>query len=137
LNPHGTRVLQKLIEVLSNDELISLFTKLFSPNILNFIKDINGNHIIQKFIFTVQSPKNQFLYDRINSQIIEIGTHKHGCCVLQKCIEGGIPSQRVKITYKLGLIDKKNNKKYTNFGCRSIWKLCCAICYNDERFFRE
>ena len=90
-------MLQKLIEVLSNDELISLFTKLFTPNILNFIKDINGNHIIQKFIFTVKYPKNQFLYDAINSQIIEIGTHKHGCCVLQKCIEGGTPLQRVTI----------------------------------------
>jgi hypothetical protein len=88
-------VLQKLIEVLTNDEVLSLFSNIFSHHILNFIKDINGNHIIQKFVFTVKSPKNQFLYDIIISKIIEIGTHKHGCCVLQKCIEGGNPSQRV------------------------------------------
>ena len=68
---------------------------MFSPNVLNFIKDINGNHIIQKFVFTIGNPKNQFLYDIIINKLIEIGTHKHGCCVLQKCIEGGSQKQRV------------------------------------------
>ena len=55
----------------------------------------NLNHIIQKFVFTIGAPKNQFIFDLINSKIVEIATHKHGCCVLQKCIEGANKAQRV------------------------------------------
>lgn len=95
LNPHGTRVLQKLIDHLSNPKLLDHYIRYFTPNILNFIKDINGNHIIQKFAFTIGYPRNQFLYDFINDRIVEIATLKHGCCVLQKCIEGANSIQRV------------------------------------------
>jgi len=94
LNPHGTRVLQKLIEALSSETLLELYTKILQPNLLSFIKDVNGNHIIQKLVFTIGAPGNQFIYDTLNSKIVDIATHKHGCCVLQKCIEGASPSQR-------------------------------------------
>jgi hypothetical protein len=94
LNPHGTRVLQKLIELLSSDLLLTLYIKILTPNLLNFVKDINGNHIVQKFVFTVGAPRNQFIFDLINNKIVEIATHKHGCCVLQKCIEGASRNQR-------------------------------------------
>lgn len=28
-------------------------------------------------------------------QCVEIACHKHGCCVMQKCIDGATPSQKL------------------------------------------
>jgi len=70
------------------------FIKIFKPSVITLSNDINGNHIIQKFILTVKYPKNQFVYDIINRNILEVGFNKHGCCVLQKCIESGTEEQK-------------------------------------------
>ena len=91
-----------LIELLYNENLLHLYTRILTPYIENFIKDINGNHIIQKFVFFIGSPRNQFLFNLINNKIVEIATHKHGCCVLQKCIEGASATQRVEFKINLG-----------------------------------
>ena len=91
-----------------------------TPNLLNFIKDINGNHIVQKFVFSIGAPKNQFIFDMLNIKIVEIATHKHGCCVLQKCIEGANNSQRVKLNIKIECKYKFNNKIHSGLYIRSI-----------------
>jgi hypothetical protein len=63
------------------------FVSILKPNVLNLIIDLNGNHIIQKFINLMDSNYSKFIYAIINENITEISTHKHGCCVLQKCID--------------------------------------------------
>lgn len=95
-NPHGTRVIQKIIEVIThNKDLINYFIQVFEKNSINLMKDINGNHIIIKYVFTLVAPLNDFIYKQLVDNIIDICTHKHGCCVLQKCIEGANDRQRV------------------------------------------
>lgn len=63
------------------------------------MKDINGNHIIIKFIQIVQN--NQMIYNIILNNILEISTNKHGCCILQKGIDFATPQQRKAIISKL------------------------------------
>ena len=95
-SPHGTRVIQKIIEVIiRNKDLINCFVKVFEPNVINLMKDVNGNHIIIKYVFALTSPLNDFIFNELSENIVEICTHKHGCCVLQKCIEGANEQQRV------------------------------------------
>jgi len=62
---------------------------------LELSKDINGNHILQKLINTVESQKINFIYELTNENILEIATDKHGCCVLQRLIEQGENYQKV------------------------------------------
>lgn len=109
MNPHGTRVVQKLIENLTTEELVNCFIKILKPNVLNLIKDMNGNHIVQKFINQIDENYTKFIYEIINENIIDISTHKHGCCVLQKCIENSKPEAKIfmvenLISYSLTLI---------------------------------
>lgn len=95
-SPHGTRVIQKIIEVIThNHELVIYFIELLEKHSLNLMKDINGNHIIIKYVFNLSSPFNDFIYKQLVLNIVEICTHKHGCCVLQKCIEGANDKQKV------------------------------------------
>lgn len=100
-SPHGTRVIQKIIEVITHcKDLIHYFIQILEKNSINLMKDINGNHIIIKYVFTLSSPLNDFIYKQLVNNIVEICTHKHGCCVLQKCIEGANDKQRVSINIK-------------------------------------
>jgi hypothetical protein len=88
------------VDFLQTDELIELFLKIIENYILELSKDINGNHILQKLINTVDSEKINFIFELINENLLEIATDKHGCCVLQRLIEQGENYQKVLFLVK-------------------------------------
>lgn len=139
-NPHGTRVLQKLIEVLKPGDQQDKFIKAFSHCVITFSNDINGNHIIQKFITTVAYPKNQFLFDIIQKNIILVGLNKHGCCALQKCIEFGTEKQRNDMINS-SIKHSRNflTDKYGNYVLQSIisYQNYIAIRVITESFLKD
>ena len=94
LNTHGTRAVQKLIEMLNSPEEVSLATNALRPGVVTLIKDLNGNHVIQRCLQRLSSEDNQFIYDAAKVHCVEIATHRHGCCVLQRCIDHAIDEQR-------------------------------------------
>lgn len=70
------------------------------PNVVALIKDLNGNHVIQKCLHKLSPEHNQFIYDTVSEFCIEVASHKHGCCVYQRCIDHAIQSQKVKLKKK-------------------------------------
>lgn len=86
INQHGTRALQKIIDRMNNSYQLSILTKRLKPYIIELIKDLNGNHVIQKILNKYTPGDCQFIYDSIIQDILVVATHKHGCCVLQKCL---------------------------------------------------
>ena len=86
-NSHGTRVLQKMIGLLTSPIIKNYFFELVKPIITPLLKDLNGTYIVQKF--ATQNLDDYGL--KINSIIIEnsseLCTHRHGCCVIQKYLE--------------------------------------------------
>lgn len=87
INSYGTRVIQKIINYLRNDILLKTFLKLIKPIVKKIILDINGSHILIKIIDTKNPNATKVIYQEIAENIVPISMHKHGCCVLQKCIE--------------------------------------------------
>ena len=90
INNYGTRPLQKMIENLSMNmtpQDISILLGMTKGNVLELIKDINGNRVIQSII---QNIKNKELlsplYKEMNENINEILKTKSGCCVFSKVI---------------------------------------------------
>jgi hypothetical protein len=86
-NSHGTRVLQKMIGLLSSPIIKNYFYELVKPIVTPLLKDLNGTYIVQKF-----ATQNLTEYGlKINAIIIEnsseLCTHRHGCCVIQKYLE--------------------------------------------------
>lgn len=86
INQHGTRALQKIIDNLTNSYQLDVLIKGLRPYIIELIKDLNGNHVIQKILNKYEPENCQFIYDAIINDIYVVATHKHGCCVLQKCL---------------------------------------------------
>ena len=86
-NSHGTRVLQKMIGLLSSPIIKNYFYELVKPIVTPLLKDLNGTYIVQKF--ATQNLNDYGL--KINAIIIEnsseLCTHRHGCCVIQKYLE--------------------------------------------------
>lgn len=112
INQHGTRALQKIIDSLNNEYQLNLLTKGLKPYIIELIKDLNGNHVIQKILNKFSPTNCQFIYDSILNDLIVVATHKHGCCVLQKCLNHVTDYQLVQFSNVI--LEFKNFYKLIN-----------------------
>ena len=101
-NSHGTRSIQKIIDVVKKPEQIELLSSYLKENVQELAEDINGNHVIQKILQSWSPTHNQFIYDAMMAKCVEIACHKHGCCVMQKCIDGANPQQKLALTLRIG-----------------------------------
>ncbi|OLY80463.1 Pumilio domain-containing protein [Smittium mucronatum] len=111
LNIHGTRAAQKLIDLLSTQVQIDYIIEALRHSVVALIRDLNGNHVIQKCLNKLVSsgspdgtPENsnvQFIYDSVSKNCIEVATHRHGCCVFQRCIDVASPAQLDQLVEKV------------------------------------
>ena len=86
-NNHGTRVIQHLINFLTTKQLLDFFLKSIEPYVIPLLKELNGTHIIQQLL--IKQPNcaqtiNKIIVDNCAS----LASHSHGCCVLQKFLNG-------------------------------------------------
>jgi hypothetical protein len=105
LNPHGSRVIQKLLVRIYNVEnLMNYFDKCLQNSMLEIFLNQSSTHIIIKYISLIKYPNNQIIYKFIVDNIYYIATHKHSCCTLQKCLEEGNNIQRKETLMSLAKI---------------------------------
>lgn len=95
LNQHGTRALQKMIEFVSIPQHVQIIVNALRYQVVDLIQDLNGNHVIQKCLNKLSAEDAQFIFDAVGNHCIEVGTHRHGCCVLQRCIDHASGDQKV------------------------------------------
>lgn len=101
LNMHGTRAVQKTIDFLSTPKQTQAVIQALSRNVVTLIKDLNGNHVIQKCLNRLRADDNQFVYDAVAAKCVEVATHRHGCCVLQRCIDHASRPQRMQLVREI------------------------------------
>lgn len=120
LNMHGTRAVQKMVDFLAQPrqpKQIRTLILALSMNVVALIKDLNGNHVslvslsrgcqsdclqvIQKCLNKLIPEDNQFIYNAIAANLIEVATHRHGCCVLQRSIDHASPAQRMQLVTEI------------------------------------
>jgi hypothetical protein len=101
LNMHGTRAVQKTIDFLSTTRQIHSIIVALSMSVVTLIKDLNGNHVIQKCLNRLGAEDNQFIYNAVAAHCVEVATHRHGCCVLQRCIDHASETQRTQLVTEI------------------------------------
>ncbi|KKY38053.1 putative rna-binding protein [Diaporthe ampelina] len=101
LNQHGTRALQKMIEHLSNNDQVSLITAALRDRVVELIQDLNGNHVIQKCLTKLSALDAHFIFEAVGTSCVEVGTHRHGCCVLQRCIDHASGDQKLLLIQRI------------------------------------
>ena len=97
LNQHGTRALQKMVEYVSTPEQIEIIVLALKDRVVELVQDLNGNHVIQKCLNKLGPENSQFIFDAVGRHCVIVGTHRHGCCVLQRCIDHAKGSQRSRL----------------------------------------
>eukprot|EP01114_Cavostelium_apophysatum_P013857 TRINITY_DN3450_c0_g1_i1.p1 TRINITY_DN3450_c0_g1~~TRINITY_DN3450_c0_g1_i1.p1 ORF type:complete len:802 (+),score=223.99 TRINITY_DN3450_c0_g1_i1:279-2684(+) len=104
-NMHGTRAVQKMIECLSSSpQVIELIKRSLSAHVVELIQDLNGNHVIQRCLHRLSAEdNNQFIYNAVTSgnNCVQVATHRHGCCVLQRCIDNASEKQKVQLIQEI------------------------------------
>ena len=101
LNQHGTRALQKMIEYVNTDEQVETIVQSLSPRVVELVQDLNGNHVVQKCLNRLGAERCQFIYDAVGNNCVIVGTHRHGCCVLQRCIDHAAGYQRAQLIARI------------------------------------
>ncbi|KAI5078477.1 hypothetical protein GOP47_0006148 [Adiantum capillus-veneris] len=101
LNMHGTRAVQKLIETLKSHQHVAIVTASLRSGVVTLIKDLNGNHVIQCCLQHLSNEDNQFIFEAAAHNCVEIATHRHGCCVLQRCIDHSTGVARQNLIWEI------------------------------------
>ena len=97
LTPHGTFSIQKLIETIATREEMEIVQKSLARDVARLVKDVHGNHVIQKVLQRFEHNDKQFIYDSMSGDCLSVATNKQGCCVLQRCLEFASSEQRLQL----------------------------------------
>jgi pumilio RNA-binding family len=124
VNQYGTRVLQKLVETMYKDsqhkKLAFILLKEMEGSLLYLFKNQNAIYLIPKIIKLVPH-SNDFVYDCLAKNIVQIAADKNGCCGLQKCLEVANPLQyNTIITLILGNLLLFMTDQYANYVLQFI-----------------
>lgn len=65
----------------------ALLVKELEKDVLNLVKDQNGNHVIQKAIERVPAEHIQFIIDAFRGNVASLSVHSYGCRVVQRLLE--------------------------------------------------
>ncbi|KAF9309386.1 hypothetical protein BG003_009811 [Podila horticola] len=135
---HGTRAVQNMIEFLSTPQQIAIVVVALNPSVVTLIKDLNDNHVIQKCLNRFASEDKRFIYNDISAHCVEVATHRHGCCVLQRCIDHASVSQKIQLVHEIYLqryvLDLADNR-FTDALIRRFIGNCIHVAKPDTRKF--
>jgi len=56
---------------------------------------------VQKCLNSLKPEENQFIYNAVAENCVEVATHRHGCCVLQRCLDHATEAQRVQLVTEI------------------------------------
>ncbi|KAG6484716.1 uncharacterized protein LOC122008555 [Zingiber officinale] len=100
-NQHGTRVVQKIMETMTNEEQYSMIVSALKPDIVSLIKNTNGSHVAQRCLEYLSPRFREFLFEPAIANCIELARDRQGCCVLQKCLSELDGGQQIQLVSKL------------------------------------
>ena len=117
LNLHGTRSVQKVVELCAIDETASrsphvneevesetaaeVLTRALAPAAARLCIDSHGNHVIQRILLKLPYHYSQFVFDAVASSVGDVARHRHGCCVIQRCLDSPPSAARSNLVRRI------------------------------------
>ena len=101
-NPHGTRVIQKLNQLIApHSPLLAQFTHTFAKHIHHLFNDQHGTFILINYVCSVAFPDNNFVFSFLAQSVKEAATSSYSCCTLQKCVDIANPQQQETLLIRI------------------------------------
>ena len=117
LDAHGTRALQKLVESITTEKQARKCADALRPGTLALARDLNGHHVLQRCLRRLPQTATDFIHEETEANVAAIACHRHGCCVLQRCLDyGGEIQQRRVATAVADAAIQLSNDPYGNYA---------------------
>ncbi|KAH9251114.1 hypothetical protein BASA81_011013 [Batrachochytrium salamandrivorans] len=101
LNLHGTRSVQKHIEVASlnskQERQRQIISQELSMHVTRLSMDTNGNHVIQRMLQHFHPSDCEFIFRAVVQDLILVTRHRHGCCVVQRSLDASVGPTRDRL----------------------------------------
>jgi hypothetical protein len=145
LNLHGTRSVQKVVEMCASDEDImvkmlyekdptnagshdtsaKIMTAALTPAAARLCIDSHGNHVIQRILLKLPYHYSNFVFDAVASSVGDVARHRHGCCVIQRCLDSSPSAARSNLVRRI--IEKSlelMQDAYGNYVVQYVLDVC-------------
>ena len=142
LNLHGTRSVQKIVELCTIDEENSksssdndgganeetasdVLTKALTPAAARLCIDSHGNHVIQRILLKLGHKHSKFVFDAVAESVGDVARHRHGCCVIQRCLDSPPGPARSNLVCRI--VDKSlelMQDAYGNYVVQYVLDVC-------------
>ncbi len=83
---HGSRFLQKELEIVDSDMIQLVFDEVVSV-MRNLMIDIYGNYVVQKFFDFGTDEHRAVLASKLQGNVVPFSLHLYGCRVVQKALD--------------------------------------------------
>lgn len=87
LQTYGCRVIQKALDVISDEEDKFIISDELENSVLHCVNDQNGNHVIQKCVEKLSPEYVGFILNEFKGNVREQAMHAYGCRVIQRILE--------------------------------------------------
>ena len=142
LNLHGTRSVQKVVEMCSQDEqngrdeggeetAADILTNALAPAAARLCIDSHGNHVIQRILLKLGPKHTKFVFDAVAASVGDVARHRHGCCVIQRCLDSPPNEARAHLVRRI--VEKSlelMQDAYGNYVVQYVLDVC-----SDEDVF--
>ena len=112
LNLHGTRSVQKVVEMCAFDEAnakvdspdgssADILTRALAPAAARLCIDSHGNHVIQRILQKLEHKHATFVFAAVAAGVGDVARHRHGCCVIQRCLDSPPTEARSHLVHRI------------------------------------
>lgn len=140
LNLHGTRSVQKIVELCTIDEEKSdggsneetaadVLTKALTPAAARLCIDSHGNHVIQRILLKLGHKHSKFVFDAVAESVGDVARHRHGCCVIQRCLDSPPGPARSNLVCRI--VDKSLELMQDAYG-NYVVQYVLDVCSDDD-----
>lgn len=153
LNLHGTRSVQKIVEVCAVDEegeesqdnvegdddmkkdtkrketAAKILTDALKPSAARLCIDSHGNHAIQRILLKLPYQYTQFIFDAVAASVEDVARHRHGCCVIQRCLDSRHSAARTHLVTRI--VEKSLELMQDAYG-NYVVQYVLDVCGDDE-----
>ena len=169
LNLHGTRSVQKIVEVCAIDEedredsddddedssenkseaksedsdsksagkkkkkkkdsAAKILTDALRPSAARLCIDSHGNHAIQRILLKLPYQRTQFIFDAVAASVEDVARHRHGCCVIQRCLDSRHSAARSHLVDRI--VEKSLELMQDAYG-NYVVQYVLDVCGDDE-----
>lgn len=94
---HGTRAMQKLLQRLAKEGAANSLVPALARGVPRIVRDSHGSHVAQLCLRLLGEHDCEFIYEYVLQNPVGVACSRHGCCVVQRCLDAAPPTKLTKL----------------------------------------